>query len=340
MRRFRESCLKRKSIFRDERGVASTVGTIMALMVVLAFLSMIVNQWVPVWMKDAEAGHMSETYGQFGDLKSAIDYQIMTCRVAQYMDEPCAEFPSFVPVSLGVEGMPLFSAPTSGRLVSSADAAPFLLNFTYKYNVSGEMTQFERKAKTTGQITFHSYNRYFVPQTLIYEGGAIIRSQFDGEIVRGRPAFDVRNQGSYVEVSFTMIQLYGSGSVQGVSTEGIHATLIGLESETYENVNSSIGIEHETEYGVAWFRFFNETLAKAYNVTAEDYNTGGSGWNYWYNEGASEGAVNPYFSVKRVKSGNLWNVLVEVKNSQIPISLFTLNIAHIETIVGESGARI
>src|SRR5438445_46768 len=49
----------------DERAVASTVGTIMALLVFLTFLSVIVNQYVPIWMKDSEASHMNLSLGQF-----------------------------------------------------------------------------------------------------------------------------------------------------------------------------------------------------------------------------------------------------------------------------------
>src|SRR5438309_602552 len=56
----------------DEEGVASTVGTIMALLVFLTFLSLIVNQYVPVWMKDSEASHMNNALGQFGGLNGAI----------------------------------------------------------------------------------------------------------------------------------------------------------------------------------------------------------------------------------------------------------------------------
>ncbi|HYM39678.1 MAG TPA: hypothetical protein VEY12_05985, partial [Thermoplasmata archaeon] len=58
----------RRDLRRDERGVASTVGTIMALLVFLTFLSLIVNQYVPVWMKDSEAAHMDSAVGQLADV--------------------------------------------------------------------------------------------------------------------------------------------------------------------------------------------------------------------------------------------------------------------------------
>src|SRR6266571_1420602 len=67
----------------DERGVASTVGTIMALLVFLTFLSLIVNQYVPVWMKDSEAAHMNTALGNFGSLKGAIDLQVLASQAAR-----------------------------------------------------------------------------------------------------------------------------------------------------------------------------------------------------------------------------------------------------------------
>src|SRR6266704_3673091 len=72
-----------RDIRGDEKGVASTVGTIMALLVFLTFLSLIVNQYVPVWMKDSEASHMNGALGNFGSLKGAIDLQLLAAQAAR-----------------------------------------------------------------------------------------------------------------------------------------------------------------------------------------------------------------------------------------------------------------
>ena len=37
----------------------------MALLVFLTFMSLIVNQYVPVWMKDSEASHMGAAFASF-----------------------------------------------------------------------------------------------------------------------------------------------------------------------------------------------------------------------------------------------------------------------------------
>src|SRR5207247_9334959 len=67
----------------DERAVASTIGTVMALLVFLTFLSVIVNQYVPIWMKDSEASHMNTALGQFGGFKGEVDIQMLAAQAAQ-----------------------------------------------------------------------------------------------------------------------------------------------------------------------------------------------------------------------------------------------------------------
>src|SRR6266511_1857147 len=99
----------------DERGVASTVGTIMALLVFLTFLSLITNQYVPVWMKDSEAGHMGEALGQIGKFKSDIDLQMLAAQTANLVGRHYIPVTTFSSVKLGVDGVPIFASPTLGE---------------------------------------------------------------------------------------------------------------------------------------------------------------------------------------------------------------------------------
>src|SRR5881398_3964606 len=92
-----------RDIRGDEEGVASTVGTIMALLVFLTFISLIVNQYVPVWMKDSEASHMGGAFGQFGTFKGAIDLQMLAAQMARDVSVDYIPVSSFTPVTLGVD---------------------------------------------------------------------------------------------------------------------------------------------------------------------------------------------------------------------------------------------
>src|SRR6266571_1814844 len=108
----------------DERGVASTVGTIMALLVFLTFLSLIVNQYVPVWMKDSEAAHMNTALGNFGSLKGAIDLQVLAAQAARNAGAFYIPTTASAAIGLGVDGVPIFAAPTIGTLRSTRDSVP------------------------------------------------------------------------------------------------------------------------------------------------------------------------------------------------------------------------
>ena len=62
---------------KDKEGVASTVGTIMALLVFIAFMALITNSYVPAWMMDNERAHMNQVTDQFGELKGKVDSMVV-----------------------------------------------------------------------------------------------------------------------------------------------------------------------------------------------------------------------------------------------------------------------
>src|SRR6266571_1318607 len=171
----------------DERGVASTVGTIMALLVFLTFLSLIVNQYVPVWMKDSEAAHMNTALGNFGSLKGAIDLQVLASQAARNAGAFYIPTTASAAIGLGVDGVPIFAAPTIGTLKSSPDSGPFTVQFSYL--IRGVPTPV--REQSNGTIDLDVANRYYVPQRVAYENGAVIRYQGDGQVVRAQPTYAV-----------------------------------------------------------------------------------------------------------------------------------------------------
>ena len=144
-----------RPLHRDESGVASTVGTIMALLVFLTFLSLIVNQYVPVWMKDSEAAHMSGAFGQFGNLKSAIDFQVLAAMAAAQTGTRYVPVTAFAPITLGVDGVPVFAGPTTGDLTLYPDASPWTVQF--QYSINGVTTI--ATDRSAGEILLDVHNR-------------------------------------------------------------------------------------------------------------------------------------------------------------------------------------
>src|SRR6267143_978109 len=170
----------------DERAVASTVGTVMALLVFLTFLSVIVNQYVPIWMKDTVA----------------FDYMLQGVR-KQATDQ------------------------SSGAVVLTAS------------------------------------NRYYTPQRIVYENGAVIRYQTDGQFVRVHPTFSVLVANNSLDISFALVSLYGKGIVTGTTTEMVSTELFAFDRQDYQGFpnNAVLWLNHTSAYGLSWYRFINQTLS-------------------------------------------------------------------------------
>jgi hypothetical protein len=339
----------------NEEGVASTVGTIMALLVFLTFLSLITNQYVPVWMKDSEAGHMGEALGQFGDFKSDIDTQILGARVAQQMRSHFIPYTAFATVKLGVDGVPIFSSPTLGELRVNQTNAPWTVWF--RYSISGNNTTVPEATCPAslcgGHVRLNVFNRYFPRQEIAYENGALIRAQSDGQLVKGATSFQVLVANSSVQVDFALIQLFGSGGVVGVGSEGLQSRVLSVDLQEYKKVKTDIIVNHTSLYGPAWYRFFNDTLADAYGITSDDYDSN-QDFDFTvlfdgYGRAIQLRTDNPIYVVQ-----SLWNPAKENYNvtlrfkldvggdsvSVLPVTAFRLLHAYVNVDAGERGSEV
>src|SRR3989441_11150286 len=171
----------------DERAVASTVGTIMALLVFLTFLSVIVNRYVPIWMKDPEASHMTLSLGRLGGIKGDIALQMLAARASADAGTFHIPVTTATAVNLGVDGVPIFSSPTPGTLELSPDAGAFTVAFDY-------ILQGVRKQATdasSGAVALTASNRYYTPQRIVYENGAVIRYQAVVFFFKQKTAYEI-----------------------------------------------------------------------------------------------------------------------------------------------------
>ncbi len=244
----------------DDEGVASTIGTIMALMIFLSILSMFTNQYVPVWMEDNEAEHMNIVFSQFGNMKGAIYNQILFARIAELTNSHYAAIPNYNPITLGSGSVPVLASPTGSQLSLNPNEGRCEVSFSY---ATGGSTKNVNEA-SQGNIKIYVINRYYIPQTIIYENGALIKSQSEGDFIRADPQFSVVNKSGNVDVTFTQISLYGkNNSLAGIGTEAVNTKVLSVDSQEYENITSSLYINITTEYGSAWRSYFNLTLAKA-----------------------------------------------------------------------------
>lgn len=330
--------LRRKNLRRDEEGVASTVGTIMALLVALTFLSLIVNQYVPVWHKDSEATHMSTALGQFGTIKNSVDTQVLSAQAAAASGYSYVPVETFTTVSMGVDGVPIFSNPTIGRLSGASDTAPWRVQFTYA--IDG--TTYEVDQRVAGNLLLQVDARYNVPFALSYEGGAVIMQQSQGDVIRADPQFTVHNTTQGKEMGLTLVGLIGSGNAAGSGSEGVRTKLIGLDFQEYTGFRSSLVLNHTTRFGPAWYHHFNETLALAFGVLDSDFED--PDFNYTENpNGTGQEVTTPHYRLSRVQDGETHRVSLELiydPTAGENLAKLTLSVAYVSVAIGRSGETL
>ncbi len=325
----------RRELRRDERGVASTVGTIMALLVFLTFLSLIVNQYVPVWMKDSEASHMDGAVGQFGDLKGAIDFQALGAIMAQNAGTVFVPSTASTSITLGVDGVPIFSSPTAGQLTSNPSLGTWNVNFTYLITPNQAQTVQTVAAASSGQIDLNVANRYYPAGDIAYDDGAVIRSQSDGQVVVASPTFQALSASGKLSLAFELISLYGSGSASGTSTQIVDTNVFGVNQQTYSNVYTNIIITHVTNYQLAWFNFFNSTLTSSLKPSSFTYTPGLLNSKIT----VTAPSVNPIYQLMVTGLGtSVGTVTLTFYPATMPIT-FTLQQAYVNVGVG-SGSNM
>ena len=319
-----------RELRRDERGVASTVGTIMSLLVFLTFLSLIVNQYVPVWMKDSEAAHMNSALGQFGSLKGAIDLQIISAQMAQTAGTPFLPTPTSTAVTLGVDGFPIFSSATVGQLASFPDQGAWNISFTYLIGaVPVKVWQ-----NVSGQIDLNANNRYYVAEHIVYENGAVLRAQGDGQVIRAPNNFIVSKSGNKTSIGFELVGLYGVGSVSGTTTEVVNTKVFGTSLQTYSTLSSPLTISHISPYGLAWYSFMNQTLAQGFGIVR--------GTGIFRSDALTTSFVTPYYSIwaNYTSTSQIYAMKLIIANVPAVSSLvaFTLQQAYVQVGIGEEAS--
>ncbi|MDW5561699.1 MAG: hypothetical protein SA339_00610 [Methanomassiliicoccus sp.] len=253
-------------IRKDRQGVASTIGTIMALLVFLAFMALIVNSYVPAWMLDNERSHMNVSVDQFGELKGKVDSM-----VSQQLVTGDSSINMYAPMTMGASGVPVFASPTAGLLTYNPQGSSSGINVQFNYSASGTGSTFTVPVVVDGggKVELYAPNRYYVQQWLAYENGAIILKQQDGQSIRAYPNLDITKSNNTLNIAFTQIDLIGnSQSLTGSDTVGFSINLVYIDSEKYSigTGAKTFSLRFNTTYGDAWYAYFDQ-LCKTKGLT-------------------------------------------------------------------------
>lgn len=246
-------------MFRNSDGQASVIGTIMAIMVVLAFLALITEQYIPVSMIEYEADHMEEVKNQFAQLRQTIDNQVIIANLGQEVDNPLFSDQSalylYTPITLGSRSVPVFATQSIGSLSFQPNQEVMTVGFTHGTTNVEEYS--------SGMIELDVFNRYFESQAVAFTNGAISVSQDDGEVLTAGPHLLINYEGGEFTVEIMLIRLVGmEDSVQGAGSTNIktHVEYVDYWQYTGEDV-FDFNISFETKHPDAWYRYFEEVMS-------------------------------------------------------------------------------
>ena len=251
---------RRRFLKKDREGVASTVGTIMALLVFLAFLGLFTNTYIPIWMLDNERGHMNEVMNEFGEFKSRIDALIVN-----HQTTGSSSITMYTPFILGAEGVPVFASPTIGQMSyePSGSSNETGIHVDFAYDSGTGTTQVNNSGG--GKMELYAPNRYYVQQWVAYENGAIFIRQVDGQSIRAYPSINVHKMGTgQVNLSLTQIDLIGLNStVSGTGSVGVIIELDYLDTQYYTTISGAVRVTITTLYNSSWMNYFTGICSNA-----------------------------------------------------------------------------
>ncbi len=245
----------------DREGVASVVGTILALLVFLSILGIFTNHYVPSMMAGNEHNHDSQVITQISELKQAIDNMMM-----YYINSHSSTLSAYTPLTLGSSGVPMFATGTQGQMGiipaagNGGQDPSFALSFSY---ISGG-SKYTENSLAGGGVVVNIPNRYYIPQSILYENDAVILGQSNGQVMLAAPGFNVSSQGggSINILQVSIITPSGTNiSYSGTNTVGLSSQLLEFSQNSY-TVYGNVTLKIVTPFASAWEKFLNTSLSQ------------------------------------------------------------------------------
>lgn len=232
------------------RGQSAAVGTILAIMVILTLLTVVTTRWIPVWVEGREAGHAATIDAQFAELKKTIDQQAL-------IGTPGAGVGN--PFTLGQPGVPVFAPGSAGTINNGAFGPSLSRNMLTFENTSQGFTQ-----TSYGAIKYSTFNTRYIQQSHLYEFGAVIINQSDGQLLKSGPAFQFENVTNTTQIRLTMVSLAGDGATLTaddtitIRTQLLFSPVISEFNFTTPDV---FWLNITSESAESWAAYLNKTIS-------------------------------------------------------------------------------
>lgn len=232
----------------SEHGVVGIVVAVLLIGLLVSVVSLMQMVYVPKWMEQKEAEHMDVVDTQFSQLKFAVDTQSST---GQF------NIPIATSITLGSKELPyLMSVRSFGQLEILPDFFSLIVtNTSESYNYS------------LGTIEYSSSNAYYIDQSFVYEAGAIITSQQEGNMISIKPSIYMTKVGENEEILIEIPDINGIGGKttgMGYGSTAIQTECVGFENVIIKDVSQ---ISINTYYTNAWMMYFDWMLKSVLDST-------------------------------------------------------------------------
>jgi len=246
-----------KNYKKSENAVVGIVASFLIVGLIVAVLAVVQTQYVPKWMREKEADHMSQVADQFSQLKYSIDL---------HRNNREKNTPISTTFKLGSREMPYLM---SVRSFGSLKILPGSFNFTIN-------NQTDKYSFLTGAIKYKSFNSYYIDQDFIFEAGSTIIDQINGNTIYIRPSNFVVKFEDKLRIYYNLTNIVTIGnkdeSVHGYGSVSIQTEY--LSTFKYQVIRTVSNITLDTNYTNAWVNLMNSTFLKS------GLNYGGYGTNY------------------------------------------------------------
>ena len=241
-----------KKFIKSDNGVVGIVVAVLLIGLIVAVVSLIQAVYVPKWMEEREAEHMDQVVTQFAQLKLAIDTHVAN-------EQPLTPIAS--PITLGNKELPYLMSLRAYGSLEILGALYSNYNITIRDNELN--TLFNR---SFGTIKYSSMNGYFIDQSYIYENGAFITSQREGNMLSMKPSISVDKDSK--TITFTMVDIIPVGGKTNGGGYGTTSILTEYKNTSYNDsinktdfvIDNVYYIDISTNYYNAWDIYINSIL--------------------------------------------------------------------------------
>ncbi|MGC8645360.1 MAG: hypothetical protein ACP5UO_03715 [Thermoplasmata archaeon] len=245
-----------KSLMRSkEEGVATAIGAILSILIVVLLLSLFVASYLPAEMSAYEESYSNNLLKSVMEVDSSINLLYVTFNKGEVVS---------VPFSMESGNVPLLSSPTVGTL----SLMPADNGFGGFISVSNLTT----KVSAGGSLSVETNDRYYVDQVYYYELSSVESSQIvNGSLVGSVMEFGLLSvqNGSNGSVIISLHLVNLEGGPVSISSPGPISVTLEAVSESEYRLTGNLSIAIDSQFSSQLFSTISDSLSHYSGISVQ-----------------------------------------------------------------------